>query len=189
MMLFCVLMLTAMPLATVLAQDEEEYENLDEQQQYHQEEEQQEQHYEQEQQHYHEEEEQQQEPEQQYQEVVQERVEEIQEQAQEYVEEMVEQAKEEMEYAEEHVEKVVASTKEVSGGLVDKVVSEAKSLVNRIKSMNKADAKKVAAAALGVWGVSVGVGWLAQTVKAGAADGGGASVGGPAKKASFGMKK
>jgi phosphoribosylpyrophosphate synthetase len=174
MMLFCVLILTAMPLTTVLAQDEEEHENLDEQVYHHEEE----QHYEQEQQYHHQEEEQQQEPEQHYQEEVQE---EVQEQAQEYVEQV--------QHVEEQVEEAAASGKGKVAGLVDKVVSEAKSLVNRVKSMNKADAKKVAAAALGVWGVSVGVGWLAQTVKAGAADGGGASVGGPAKKPSFGMKK
>lgn len=43
---------------------------------------------------------------------------------------------------------------------VDKVVEKSKAALDRAKNMNKADVKKVAAAAVGVWGVAVGVGYL-----------------------------
>jgi hypothetical protein len=56
-----------------------------------------------------------------------------------------------------------SKAKSALGPLVDKVVSRSKSAIDRVKNMSKSDAKKVAAAALGIWGVSVGVGWLAQT--------------------------
>jgi hypothetical protein len=56
-----------------------------------------------------------------------------------------------------------SKAKNALGPLVDKVVSRSRSAIDRVKNMSKSDAKKVAAAALGIWGVSVGVGWLAQT--------------------------
>jgi cytochrome c2 len=56
-----------------------------------------------------------------------------------------------------------SKAKNAVGPLVDEVVNRGKSAIDRIKNMSKSDAKKVAAAALGIWGVSVGVGWLAQT--------------------------
>lgn len=56
-----------------------------------------------------------------------------------------------------------SKAKDAVGSMVEKIVSRSKSAIDRVKSMSKSDAKKVAAAALGIWGVSVGVGWLAQT--------------------------
>lgn len=58
---------------------------------------------------------------------------------------------------------LVSKAKGTVGPLVDKLVSQGRTAIDRIKGMSKSDAKKVAAAALGIWGVSVGVGWLAQT--------------------------
>jgi hypothetical protein len=58
---------------------------------------------------------------------------------------------------------LVSKAKGAVGPIVDKLVSKGTSAIDRIKGMSKSDAKKVAAAALGIWGVSVGVGWLAQT--------------------------
>lgn len=48
---------------------------------------------------------------------------------------------------------------------IDSTKSKMTALVKRVKAMDQNDAKKVAAATLGVWGVSVGVGWLANAVK------------------------
>jgi flagellar biosynthesis component FlhA len=167
MLLFCVLVMTALPLTPVLAYDDEEHHHdMDEQHDHHHHHQEEEQHYEQE--HHHQEEEQQ---EHHYQEE-----EPVQEEEHHYEQEVVQ------EQAHESAVSAKKSIKDCVTGIVDKVTSEAKSVVERVKSMNKADAKKVAAAALGVWGVSVGVGWLAQTVKAGASDG-------VTKKSSFGMKK
>ena len=74
------------------------------------------------------------------------------------------------------VDETPSSIKKASGSLVDSVVTKSKSvvecskekvskLIDRIKTLDKNDAKKVAAAALGIWGVSVGVGWLAGAGK------------------------
>jgi hypothetical protein len=46
--------------------------------------------------------------------------------------------------------------------VVDAIVSKSKSIIERCKSMSKADIKKVAAAAVGIWGVAVGVGYLTK---------------------------
>ena len=45
---------------------------------------------------------------------------------------------------------------------VDRVVTESKNVVQRCKNMSKADVKKVAAAAVGIWGVAVGVGYITK---------------------------
>ena len=45
---------------------------------------------------------------------------------------------------------------------VDRIVTESKNVIERCKKMNKADVKKVAAAAVGIWGVAVGVGYLTK---------------------------
>jgi hypothetical protein len=45
---------------------------------------------------------------------------------------------------------------------VDRVLTESKNVIERCKKMNKADVKKVAAAAVGIWGVAVGVGYLTK---------------------------
>jgi hypothetical protein len=45
---------------------------------------------------------------------------------------------------------------------VDLIVSESKNVIERCKNMNKADVKKVTAAAVGIWGVAVGVGYLTK---------------------------
>jgi hypothetical protein len=47
-------------------------------------------------------------------------------------------------------------------GVVGSVKDQSKKALDKVKSISKKDAKKVAAAVVGVWGVSVGVGWLAQ---------------------------
>ena len=45
-----------------------------------------------------------------------------------------------------------------------KVMDKCGSLVSKCKNMSKKDLKKAAVAVVGVWGVSVGVGWLVQTL-------------------------
>jgi hypothetical protein len=63
--------------------------------------------------------------------------------------------------------------------VVDKVKSKGKAVVDRAKTLSKdVDAKKVAAAAVGIWGVAVGVGYLT----AGAGNGGSAVVADAAAK-------
>jgi hypothetical protein len=47
--------------------------------------------------------------------------------------------------------------------LIQMAKDTAAQALDKIKSLSKKDVKKAAAAALGVWGVSVAVGWLAQT--------------------------
>lgn len=49
--------------------------------------------------------------------------------------------------------------------VVGKVKDQSKKAFDKVKSISQKDAKKVAAAVVGVWGVSVGVGWLAQNAK------------------------
>lgn len=99
---------------------------------------------------------------------VQESVEETMEPVVEKIDEVVEETKAKVEEvvpkketkASEALEKIKTKVAAAIGIVVDK----SKEVADRAKSMSKQDAKKVAAAALGVWGVSVGVGWLAQTV-------------------------
>lgn len=58
--------------------------------------------------------------------------------------------------------KKAPAKKENSGeSLVEKIVSKSKNAVDRVKNMSKKDAKTVAAYAIGIWGVTAGVGWLA----------------------------
>ena len=70
-------------------------------------------------------------------------------------------------------EAVKASTTKAAKSLLDNiktnisnavghVVTESKNLMERCKKLNKADIKKVAAAAVGIWGVAVGVGYLTK---------------------------
>ncbi|GKY94462.1 hypothetical protein MPSEU_000412100 [Mayamaea pseudoterrestris] len=46
--------------------------------------------------------------------------------------------------------------------IVDSVKVQSKRAVDKVKSISQKDAKKVAAAVVGVWGVGLGIGWLAQ---------------------------
>lgn len=57
---------------------------------------------------------------------------------------------------------LLTSVKSKITGAVDQVVDKSKKVLDRCKSMDKADVKKVAAAVVGVWGVAVGVGYLTQ---------------------------
>ena len=81
------------------------------------------------------------------------------------VEEVVEEpvAVEEPEPA---VEEVVAAGKSKFSELVDTVVDKSKSLLDKVKSISKKDAKKIAAGVVGIWGVSVGVGYLTNQAAA-----------------------
>lgn len=45
----------------------------------------------------------------------------------------------------------------------EKVVDSAKKLFEKVKSLEKSDLKKLAAGAIGVWGVSLAVGWLTKS--------------------------
>ena len=60
----------------------------------------------------------------------------------------------------------LAPIKEKVLAAVGKVVDCAKSMIDRVKNMSKTQVKKVAAAVLGVWGVSVGVGYLTSASSA-----------------------
>lgn len=42
------------------------------------------------------------------------------------------------------------------------LVVKSKALLEKVKSISQKDAKKIAAAVVGVWGVSAGVGWIVQ---------------------------
>jgi Na+/phosphate symporter len=84
--------------------------------------------------------------------------------------------KEETNFAEDDVETTenmastaVKATKDLFDNMkskvtdaVDLIVSESKNVIERCKNMNKDDVKKVAAAAVGIWGVAVGVGYLTK---------------------------
>ena len=92
-------------------------------------------------------------------------VEEVVEDVQEVYEDVQETVAAVVEKSSNKASELVSATKDKIGCVVDKVVTKSKALVDRVKGMSKQDAKKVAAAVVGVWGVSVGVGWLAQAVK------------------------
>jgi len=92
--------------------------------------------------------------------------EQVEEAAEDVYEEMVE---EDPPVPEETVDEPVVppvpptpAVKEAGDSIVEKIVSKSKKLVDRVKSVSKKDAKKIAAGVVGIWGVSVGVGWLAQ---------------------------
>lgn len=61
------------------------------------------------------------------------------------------------------VKKEGSAIKEKVSSLFGCVKSKCKAGIDKVKGVSSKDAKKIAAAVLGVWGVSVGVGWLAQT--------------------------
>lgn len=91
----------------------------------------------------------------------------VQEQAPPTPEQVEETAEAAQEAVEETVQEVVdtvaettENTKSKLSGFVDGIVGKSKSLVDKVKSVSKKDAKKIAAAVVGIWGVSVGVGYL-----------------------------
>jgi hypothetical protein len=57
---------------------------------------------------------------------------------------------------------IINQTKASVQRILEQTKSKLNALVKRIQNMDQNDAKKVAAATLGVWGVTVGVGWLAK---------------------------
>lgn len=57
---------------------------------------------------------------------------------------------------------VVTRVKSGIHGFVNAIVTKSKSLVNKTRNLSKSDLKKVAAAGLGIWGITVGVGYLTQ---------------------------
>jgi ElaB/YqjD/DUF883 family membrane-anchored ribosome-binding protein len=59
-------------------------------------------------------------------------------------------------------ESPIEKVKSAVASLKDTIVSKSKDVVNKIKGIDKATAKKVAAGAIGVWGVSVAVGFLTK---------------------------
>lgn len=84
-------------------------------------------------------------------------------------EEVVEEPVAEEEVVEETVEDTsetlkasgsVSDSQEKIKNALDKVRKGLTGLVNRVKGMSASDAKKLAAAALGAWGIGVGVSWL-----------------------------
>jgi len=56
-------------------------------------------------------------------------------------------------------EKTVPAPKERTTGSME---SKVNCMLDKIKNISQNDAKKIAAAVVGVWGVSAGVGWIAQ---------------------------
>jgi len=64
----------------------------------------------------------------------------------------------------EGADNVVANIKAKVTAIVEKVVKESTTLVDKCKSIDPATAKKVAAGVLGAWGVVAGGGWLAGNV-------------------------
>ena len=65
---------------------------------------------------------------------------------------------------------VISTLKDKLFGVKDTVTSSG--IVKRVKDISPSDAKKIAAGVLGVWGVSVGAGWLAQNINKADADAG-----------------
>jgi ElaB/YqjD/DUF883 family membrane-anchored ribosome-binding protein len=80
----------------------------------------------------------------------------------EVFEEIVNEVHSVIDAVEEKSESVLEKVKSKLSSVVDTVISKAKSLIERCKNMSKADIKKVAAAAVGIWGVAVGVGYLTK---------------------------
>jgi ElaB/YqjD/DUF883 family membrane-anchored ribosome-binding protein len=74
-------------------------------------------------------------------------------------------------------ESPIEKVKSAVSSLKDTIVSKSKDVVDKIKGIDKATAKKVAAGAIGVWGVSVAVGFLTK--------GNAAPETAPAKKGKF----
>jgi hypothetical protein len=60
----------------------------------------------------------------------------------------------------EDVDKEMKTIQHRTNEIMDTMKTKSKMILNRIKSMDQKDLKKVAGAALGVWGVSLAVGWL-----------------------------
>ena len=89
-------------------------------------------------------------------------VQEVQHKVQEVVEDIVE-ASEGMKTSTVNAAKsLLGNMKTKVTSAVDRIVAESQNVVERCKKMNKADVKKVAAAAVGIWGVAVGVGYLTK---------------------------
>ena len=74
-------------------------------------------------------------------------------------EEVIEEAEEVAETVKETVKDVKESVFGKSSGVVKEKIQE---LVDKVKSLDKVALKKIAAGAIGVWGVSVAVGWLTK---------------------------
>lgn len=62
---------------------------------------------------------------------------------------------------------MISNVKGQIASLMSKVTKPGKGLVDKIKSVEKKDAKKVAAGLLGAWGVSLGAGWVKRNGAAG----------------------
>lgn len=111
-------------------------------------------------------------------------VDEVQEEIPEPVKEAAETVEEKVEHAQETVTETVQAVKETVvpqvqekgeskiavikdkiNGIVEKVVAKSKTLVEKAKSIRKNDAKKIAAAVIGAWGLSVAVGYLANNIQ------------------------
>jgi sorbitol-specific phosphotransferase system component IIBC len=65
---------------------------------------------------------------------------------------------------EEAVESALSSLKEKVSAVMNTVKNKSNLVVDKIKNVSPSDAKKIAAGVLGVWGVSVGAGWVAQNI-------------------------
>jgi ElaB/YqjD/DUF883 family membrane-anchored ribosome-binding protein len=88
-------------------------------------------------------------------ETIADRIEDAVEDVMETMEDVAESVKASGESAIEKVKSAVASAK-------DCIVSKSKAVVDKVKGIDKATAKKLAAGAIGVWGVSVAVGFLTK---------------------------
>jgi hypothetical protein len=89
-------------------------------------------------------------------------VEEVQHVVEDVVEEVAAVSESMKESTVKAAKSLVDSIKTKVSSAVDRIVAESKSVMERCKKMNKADVKKVAAAAVGIWGVAVGVGYLTK---------------------------
>ena len=60
---------------------------------------------------------------------------------------------------------VVEPDEEAAGaikGILDTVTKQTSAVVDRIKNVDQDDAKKIAAAGIGIWGAATGIGWAMQ---------------------------
>jgi hypothetical protein len=89
-------------------------------------------------------------------------VEEVQHRVEEVVEDIVVASEDMKASTVKATKSLLDSMKSKVSIVVDQIVVKSKNVVERCKKLSKADVKKVAAAAVGIWGVAVGVGYLTK---------------------------
>jgi ATP-dependent Zn protease len=91
-------------------------------------------------------------------------VKEAQEAAKEAAREVEKEVKQVVEEAKEETDSALSNLKDKLVALQKKLMEHKCLIADKVKNVSPSQAKKIAAGVLGVWGVSVGAGWVAQNI-------------------------